>query len=216
MASSRALRRVHGAGSASISKTENRTRLTARARAVLEPFDTFGVEAVNPVRKRLPLHTGASRRIRAAGALQHRGNRQKPAGLIGIGRNAGHVPRHRRRMLQARDLNGPAIPLPNQYLALGNHIGWRLGTPAQGAKFLTVGISSRKPPSSCPSPRKRAKASLLGKRKCKGGCAEAIRPDLLSVLFVHLGLDFDGNVVRNHGRGVGHAEIGALDRRNRA
>ena len=38
----------------------------------------------------------------------------------------------------------------------------------------------------------------------------------MSVLFVHLGLDFDRDIVRYHRRRVGHSEIGALDRRNGA
>jgi len=113
-----------------------KTGLAAWARAVLEPLDTFRVEAVHPVPKRLPLHASASCRICAAGPVQDLRDCKKPAGLVRIGRNASHVPQLRGRMVQARDLNGHAIPPAESVLGVRESHRPGLGNPQRRSQNL--------------------------------------------------------------------------------
>jgi len=67
---------------------------------VLQPVRAFGVEPVNPVAQRLPIHPADPRRRFPAHPVQHRGQRQKPPALLRMLRTRRKTPKLGRRKLR--------------------------------------------------------------------------------------------------------------------
>ena len=67
---------------------------------VHQPIRAFGVEAVNPVTQRLPIHSANPRRIFAVHAVQNRSQRQKTATSIGVLRTGGKSPKLHGRIVR--------------------------------------------------------------------------------------------------------------------
>ena len=86
-------------------------RLASRTLAVFKPVHAFGVEAVNPVPKRLPLHPRALRRIGAAGAIQDRSDGQNRRAWSGSDATRA-LCRNSAAGNSVLDLDGHAIPCP--------------------------------------------------------------------------------------------------------